>query len=114
MGERATLEQVARVSDLIFGEPEERGVGASAVLKDGTELFMPLEGLLDLEQERQRLRSEIGRLDGQVRGAEKKLANPSFLERAPEEVVQKERNKATVFHDQRAKLLQKLSVLESS
>ena len=67
-----------------------------------------------MEQERQRLRSEIGRLDAQVQGAEKKLANPSFLERAPEEVVQKERNKATVFHDQRAKLLQKLSVLESS
>ena len=114
IGERGTLEQVARVSDLIFGEPEERGVGASAVLKDGTELFIPLEGLLDLEQERQRLRSEIGRLDGQVRGAEKKLANPNFVARAPEDVVQKERDKATVFRHQRAKLLQKLSVLESS
>ena len=114
MGERATLEQLARVSDLIFGGPEGRGVGASAVLKDGIELFIPLEGLLDLERERQRLRSEIGRLDGQLQGAEKKLANPSFVERAPEEVIQKERDKSTVFRDQRDKLLQKLSALESS
>ena len=114
MGERATLEQLARVSDLIFGGPEGGGVGASAVLKDGIELFIPLEGLLDLERERQRLRSEIGRLDGQLQGAEKKLANPSFVERAPEEVIQKERDKSTVFRDQRDKLLQKLSALESS
>ena len=114
MGERVTLEQLARVSDLIFGGSEGRGVGANAVLKDGTELFIPLEGLLDLEWERQRLRSEIGRLDGQLQGAEKKLANPSFVERAPEEVIQKERDKSTVFRDQRDKLLQKLSALESS
>ena len=108
------LEQLARISNLEFREPGGGGVGASAVLRDGTELFMPLEELMDLERERSRLRSEIGRLDGQVDGAEKKLANSSFVERAPQEVVQRERDKVTVFRDQRSKLLDKLSALERS
>ncbi len=112
--ERRSLERLAKISDLEYGEPEGQGAGASAVLKNGTELFMPLEGLLDLDRERERLRSEIGRLDGQVRGAENKLANPNFVERAPAEVVQKEKEKATVFRDQKTKLLHKLSALERS
>ncbi len=112
--ERSRLEQLARVSDLEFGTPEGKGVGASAVLRDGTELFIPLKGLLDLDQERDRLRSEIDRLNGRLKGAENKLSNASFVERAPEEVVQKERDKAAAFGDQRTKLLQKLTALEGS
>ena len=112
--ESSRLEQLARVSDLEFGTHEGKGVGASAVLRDGTELFIPLEGLLDLDQERDRLRSEVDRLNGQLKGAEKKLSNASFVERAPEEVVQKERDKAAAFGDQRTKLLQKLTALEGS
>ena len=109
--ERARLEQLARVSDLAFGEAGD-GIGASAVLRDGTELFMPLEGLFDLDRERERLRSEIERLGGQVEAAERKLANEDFVGRAPEEVVQKERDKVRAFGDQRFKLVEKLSALE--
>ena len=106
------LERLAKVSDLSFGDSQGQGVGASAVLSDGTELFIPLEGILDLERERERLRSEISRLGGQLEGAEKKLENPEFVGRAPEEIVEKEREKASSFRDLRSKLLEKLTTLE--
>ncbi len=60
---------------------------------DGTEIFVPLEGIIDLDAERKRLEKEIARLQGLIDGIEKKLANPSFIERAPKDVVEKEREK---------------------
>jgi valyl-tRNA synthetase len=113
-GEAMRLGQLARVGALEFGPSAGRGAGASAVTRDGTELFIPLEGLIDLDQERRRLRAEIERLDGQVAGAEKKLSNEQFVGRAPSDVVQKEREKVGAFSEQRSKLREKLSALEVS
>ena len=89
-------------------------VGASAVLRSGTELFIPLAGVIDLDRERARLRDEIQRLDGQIAGTEKKLGNESFVARAPENVVQYERDKLASFADQRGKLADKLHALEGA
>jgi len=111
-GERDRLRQLARVSELHIGAEVGKGIGATAVLRDGTELFLPLEGLVDLAREIERLRTEITRLDGQVEGAERKLANPSFVERAPADVLAKERDKAESFRGQRDLLRAKLLKLE--
>jgi valyl-tRNA synthetase len=112
--ERGRLDQVARVGALEFAEVPPRGAGATAVLRDGTELFLPLEGLVDLDRERGRLRDEIRRLEGQLAGTEAKLSNESFVSRAPEAVVEKEREKASTYRDQRDKLRTKLATLEAS
>ncbi len=111
---RARLEQLARVQELEFGASDGRGVGATTVLQNGTEVFLPLEGLVDLDRERERLEKEIGRLEEQLAGARKKLANENFVTRAPDEVVQKERDKEATFRDQRDTLQAKLSLLEGS
>ncbi|MCK7519237.1 MAG: hypothetical protein MZV64_16685 [Ignavibacteriales bacterium] len=60
---------------------------------DGAEIFIPLEGLIDVDVERARLQKEIDRLDGIARSTAAKLSNPSFVERAPADVVAKEREK---------------------
>jgi valyl-tRNA synthetase len=87
-------------------------VGATAVLQNGTELFLPLEGLIDLDRERERLAREIERLGGQLRGAMAKLANENFTGRAPADVVEKEREKAETFRQQRDTLQEKLESLK--
>jgi valyl-tRNA synthetase len=113
------LRQLARVSAVEFqsahgssGGAEAQEAGATAVLQNGTEVFLPLAGLVDLDQERARLRKEIDRLDGQLTATQAKLSNPQFAERAPAEVVAKEREKAAVFQDQRDKLREQLQALE--
>jgi valyl-tRNA synthetase len=111
-GETGRLAQLARVAGISFSDSAAQGVGATAVLRDGTEVFLPLEGLVDLEKERKRLREEIARLDGQAVAGEAKLGNESFVARAPADIVEKEREKVTAFRGQRDKLIEKLSTLE--
>lgn len=65
---------------------------ASAVI-EGTELFVPLEGLIDLDKERERIRKEIDRLEGFLKSIKGKLNNDGFVNNAPEEVVQREHDK---------------------
>lgn len=64
----------------------------SAVINE-CEIYIPLEGLIDLDVERQRLQKEITRLEGSLAGIEKKLSNEKFVANAAPEVVEKERNK---------------------
>ena len=110
--EERALARMARVESLETG-PARAGssVGAHQVLRGGVELFIPLEGIIDLGRERARLTGEIERLDGQIRSTEGKLANEQFVMRAPAEVVEKERTKAEAFRDQRARLAEKRAAL---
>jgi valyl-tRNA synthetase len=110
---RRALHDLARVDDLSFAGANGE-IGASAVLRSGTEVFIPLAGVIDLDRERARLREEITRIDGQVAGGEKKLANESFVARAPENVVAYERDKLASFREQRGKLADKLAALEGA
>lgn len=68
------------------------GASAASVV-NGTEIYVPLEGLIDLSKERQRLQKEIDRLEKFQTGIEKKLSNPGFANNAPEAVIQKEKQK---------------------
>ena len=65
---------------------------ASAVVKE-TEIYVPLEGLIDLDVERNRLQKEITRLEGALTSIDKKLSNEKFVKNASPEVVEKERTK---------------------
>ena len=109
--ESAAMKMLARVEEIKI-DGSMSGAGAHGVLINGTELFIPLEGVIDLEKEMERLRGEIERLDSQLKGTEKKLENQNFVDRAPKEVVDKERAKADSFREQQAKLQQKLQAFE--
>ena len=63
------------------------------MLTDGTTVIIPLAGLIDVAKECARLRGELTRLDSQLAALRGRLANPGFLSRAPEQVVEGERTK---------------------
>ena len=111
--EAAGVAQLARLSEwtvegIPSGEP-----GAHAVLRSGAEVFIPLRGVVDLERETERLAAELERLGGLLEAAKARLANPGFTERAPEEVVQREREKAESLEERRALLLRKQAAFGS-
>ena len=74
------------------------------------DIFLQVGDLLDVEKEVQRLRGEEKKLQGGIARSESKLSNPSFLERAPEDVVAKERE---TLEEARARLARVASNLES-
>lgn len=65
---------------------------ASALVK-GTEIFVPLEGLIDLDKERERIQNEIKKTEGFLKSVEGKLSNKKFVKNAPDQVVERERQK---------------------
>ena len=80
----------------------------------GTELFIPLAGVIDLEKERLRLRDEAARLECLADGTERRLGNPGFTGKAPPEVVEREREKLNGYREQVQKLRGKLASLEGA
>ena len=110
-GRQEMLRRLARIGSVVTDAPASGTAGASGVLRDGSELFLPLEGIIDLERERARAVREIGRLTGLSKGVEAKLANHNFVTRAPEAVVEREREKLASCQLQLTKWNEKLTSL---
>ncbi len=105
------IKTLARAKDIRIGTDEKKPhASATAVIK-GAELFVPLEGLIDLAAERDRLRKEIARLSKDIEMFSKKLSNKDFLERAPKAVVEKDTMKLDELKAMREKLERNLKML---
>lgn len=83
----------------------------SAVI-DGAEIFVPLADLVDYEAERVRLGKEQKRLEGEVARVNGKLGNPGFVSKAPEKLVQEEREKLVKYQEMLEKVTAQLAAVE--
>ena len=95
--------------ELVEGEKPEKSV---AQVIPGVEVFLPVEGLIDIEKETQRVQKEISKVTKDLLQTEKKLSNSTFLERAPEDIISKEKEKLEEFSTQKKKLEEVLSKLK--
>jgi valyl-tRNA synthetase len=108
---RAYLDFLARTESIgILSTGDEAPESATALVGE-MQVLIPMAGLIDVEAERQRLKKEIGRLSGDRERTEKKLSNPNFVDKAPEAVVQKERDKLEESKTALANLQQQLEKL---
>ena len=103
------VEQLARTQPLAAA-PAELGDVATA-LAGGMTVLVPLSDLIDREAERARVAKELARLEGEITRAEAKLANASFVERAPAAVVAKERERLAEASRAAEKLREQLAKL---
>ncbi len=104
------IERLGKVDSVTF-DGDTSGVGAHAVLSDGSSVFIPLGDTIDVERECARLTKELKRLDGYLTGVGEKLANEQFTSRAPSEVVEREREKERSWREQHDTLAVKLRSL---
>jgi valyl-tRNA synthetase len=88
-------------------------VSARGVVR-GLEVAIPLVGLLDFDAERSRLVKELRKIDAELDARNRKLANESFLERAPADVVDKERAIQKEFLEKKRRIESTLSTLGGS
>jgi valyl-tRNA synthetase len=109
---RRALSTLARLSQWRWiGEGEAPRLAAAAVEGD-CHLFLPLEGLIDLEAERERLGREIARLEREIERCESKLARADFRARAPAAVVAQEEARLADFRRRLAALIERRARLE--
>jgi len=90
---RAYLDFLARTESIsVLSDTDDEPESAITLVGD-MRVLIPMAGLIDKEAEIKRLEKEIGRFDGEIQRLEKKLSNSGFVDKAPEAVVQKERDK---------------------
>jgi valyl-tRNA synthetase len=99
---------LARVADLAIGLDIEKPEDASLQVAGDVQIYVPLRGIVNVEEEEKRLAKEIAKFDKDIDFLAKKLENPSFVERAPADVVAKEREKLAEFSDKRRLLEESL------
>jgi valyl-tRNA synthetase len=98
------IKKLAKVEDLKAGENIVKPKASASAIVKSSEIYVPLEGLIDLDVEKQRLQKEITRLEGSLAGIEKKLSNEKFVSGAPADVVEKERTKQRDWKENLRKL----------
>jgi valyl-tRNA synthetase len=95
--------------DWTLGPDVSRPKTAAAAVGDGFQIFIPIGGLIDPEEEIRRLEKQLSDVSKDIGNLEKKLATPSFLERAPAAVVEKDRDRLGDAQNREAKLRDSLS-----
>ncbi|MDD2903572.1 MAG: valine--tRNA ligase, partial [Syntrophales bacterium] len=100
---RQSVMILARVKELHANVQDTPAAAAKAVV-DGVEIYMPLAGVIDFAEEDRRLDREIEKIGKELTKAQKKMANEDFLAKAPDEVVQKEKERLENWSEKLTKL----------
>ena len=109
---RNVIERLARVSDLSQGASSaDRPKESFHLLAGQFEVYVPFAGLIDLDKERQRIADEIDGVRKQTARVERRLSTSGFVNKAPAEVVERERVRLAQLNDQSAKLHSRLEAL---
>lgn len=104
------IEIVKKIEDL--QEEKETIDNAMSILLSDVEVYIPLKGLIDMEEEKARLQAEIARLEGEVARGEKMLSNPGFVNKAPEAKVNEEKEKLAKYKEMLALAKERLEKLK--
>jgi valyl-tRNA synthetase len=98
------IRRLANVAHVRAGADVEAPKASATAVVGGCELFVPLKGAVDFDDELARLDKELAKIDKDLAVVGKKLANEGFTAKAPAEVVQKEREKQAGLSEKKTKL----------
>ena len=104
------LKTLASASDIIIQETAE-GIDSNAVrcVVENAVVYIPLEDLVDLAKEKERLEKERTKMEKEIDRVEKKLANQGFLAKAPQALIEEERAKGVKYRDMLANIQAQLA-----
>jgi valyl-tRNA synthetase len=106
------VQRLARIAEISFADTAPQG--AVQLVVRGEVAALPLKGVIDLAAERARLAKEMAKCDADIARVDQKLGNADFLKRAPEDVVEGEREKREDVQARRAKLAEALERLKGA
>lgn len=106
---KAYIERLGFSSQVIVTD-DKSGIPADSIsaIVDGAEIFLPLFELIDKEKELQRLFKEKDRLSNEIKRADAKLRNESFIKKAPKKIVEEEKEKKEKYEELFEKVLKRI------
>ena len=109
----AYIERFCNPETLTIGHNIEAPEKSMSAVVSGAELFMPLEGLIDIEEELKRLQKELDKWAKEVKLVQGKLSNERFVSKAPEAVVAEERKKEADYLEKHATVEKRMVELKN-
>lgn len=109
---KPTISKLCRSETIEFGLDVKKPEFSASAMVEKVEIFIPLEGIIDLDKEIERLEKEIQTTEGLLKSVEGKLANSNFVDRAPENIVQKEKDKQDHYSESLTKLRDQLEAMK--
>ena len=106
------IQRLARIAEISFADTPPQG--AVQLVVRGDVAALPLKGVINLDAERARLAKEMAKCDADIVRVDAKLNNPNFVARAPEEVVEEEKEKREEAVVRKAKIAEALQRLKDS
>jgi len=111
-GQEPYLHSLARLGKAEFCGPGAGPKTAATAVIGAVEIYLPLDDLINLDEERLRLAKEVAKMEDEVARVQKKLGNSDFVAKAKQEVIQKEREKAAQFDEKLVTLRSSLAKIE--
>lgn len=112
-GNLTAITKLTRCKDIRIGIDIKKHKGSAVSVMDKMEIYIPIEGLLDIKSEIDRLQKERSKIDDSMAVLNKKLQNDNFLKNAPKAVVEKEKAKYDDLVHKKAKIEENIRLLKT-
>ncbi|WP_273128829.1 valine--tRNA ligase [Bacillus weihaiensis] len=109
---RMYVERFCNTSSFLIATELTTNEKSMSAVVTGAEIVLPIEGLINIEEEIQRLEKEREKLDKEVERVQKKLGNEGFLKKAPEKVIEEEKAKEQDYIEKRTIVLARIKELK--
>jgi valyl-tRNA synthetase len=106
LGHAGTISDLARLAHLQVARPGDLAkprLAANTIVKN-VDVYVVLKGILDFDDEARRIQKELGKLEKELSNTQKKLSNEDFLQKAPADVIEKEKDKGARLGEKIEKL----------
>lgn len=108
------VDRFAHPKDLQIDTDLEAPALAMTSVTNGTEVYIPLAELIDLDEEIARQNEEMAKMDKEISRLDKKLSNENFVKKAPEKVVAEQKEKLADYKSRQAKISQRIDQLKAN
>jgi valyl-tRNA synthetase len=107
------FERLASASEIqLINDKSQIPEGAVSVVIAGAEIFLPLEELVDMEKEKERLNKEKENLEKEIQRVRGKLSNQGFVAKAPQSVIEEEKAKEAKYQEMYEKVIERLKSMK--
>ncbi|VAX31278.1 Valyl-tRNA synthetase [hydrothermal vent metagenome] len=111
-GNSLYISKLAKTRELSIGTDVTKGKGVATSVRDHLEVYVPLEGLLNVDAEIKRLRKDMQKVDQSISSLDRKLLNEDFIRKAPRNVVEKEKIKYNEFMQKKERIIESINKLQ--